>query len=720
MISPRVAPIALPPYLHRQQQWGKTASWRERAMTTSENLLRHETSPYLLQHADNPVAWRPWGAKALAEARETNRPILLSIGYAACHWCHVMAHESFENPEIAALMNRLFVPVKVDREERPDIDGIYMTALHALGEQGGWPLTMFLTPEGDPFWGGTYFPPTPRYGRPSFPQVLEAIAAAWAEGAEAVTKNRQGLSRALQNSVASDPGDGIPQSLIDDSAHRLLGLVDMTGGGMRGAPKFPNPPIFRFLWQNALHHAARDPAVAAGRPALHLLLRRMADGGIHDHLGGGFARYSTDAEWLAPHFEKMLYDNGQLLELLALAEADRPDPAYREAAGGIVAWLTRDMAIADEAGGRAFAASEDADSEGHEGTFYVWREAEIDAALGVASPLLKAVYDVTPGGNWEGHTILRRLRAISDPVEAASLAASRKTLFRLRARRPRPALDDKVLTDWNALAITGLCRAARVFDEPDWLDLAEASYAFLQRHMRQSDGRYLHSWRQNQPGAAGLLDDQSAMAGAALALYQAGGDARFLEEAENLVAVIDRWFGSEDGSVFTTAADATDLPAAAGRPRGALDQAVPSGSGLFADALARLFHLTGEPRFRDRCDRLIRAFSGTPARFPNMPGLLQAADTLEHGGLVVVTARDPAEAAPFLMAAAKTGDPSRLVLHISPSDKPGRSPDAASAALKGRSVPSAVLCRGGVCSLPVDTAAALAALLHPSTPRDAA
>jgi uncharacterized protein len=689
-------------------------------MTTGDNLLRHETSPYLLQHADNPVAWRPWGAKALAEARDTNRPILLSIGYAACHWCHVMAHESFENPEIAALMNRLFVAVKVDREERPDIDGIYMTALHALGEQGGWPLTMFLTPEGDPFWGGTYFPPTPRYGRPSFPQVLEAIAAAWAEGAEAVTKNREGLSRALRNSVASDPGDGIPQSLIDEAAHRLLGLVDMQGGGMRGAPKFPNPPIFRFLWQHALHHGGRDPNAAAGRPALHLLLRRMADGGIHDHLGGGFARYSTDAEWLAPHFEKMLYDNGQLLELLALAEADRPDPAYREAASGIVAWLTRDMAIADDAGGRAFAASEDADSEGHEGTFYVWREAEVDAALGPASPLFKAVYDVTAGGNWEGRSILRRLRASANPAEAASLAESRAILFRLRTARPRPALDDKVLTDWNALTIMGLCRAARVFDEPAWLDIAEHCHAFLQRHMRRPDGRYLHSWRRGQPGAAGLLDDQSAMAGAAIALYQARGDARFLEEAESLVAVIDRWFADEDGSVFTTAADAADLPAAAGRPRGAIDQAVPSGSGLFADALARLFHLTGELRFRDRCDRLIRAFSGTPARFPNMPGLIQAADTLEHGGVVVVTAHDPAEAEPFLEAVAQTGDPSLLALRILPSDTLGRGPGAAAAALKGRGVPSAVLCRSGVCSLPVDTAAGLAALLQAAAPRDAA
>jgi uncharacterized protein YyaL (SSP411 family) len=680
-------------------------------MDAETNLLRFEASPYLLQHADNPVHWRPWGAAALAEAKRSNRPILLSIGYAACHWCHVMAHESFENEAVAALMNASFVPVKVDREERPDIDALYMTALHALGEQGGWPLTMFLTPEGEPFWGGTYFPPTPRYGRPSFTQVLQALATAWADGAEAIGINKTGLIGAIVASGASDDGAGIAETDRADAAHRLLSLLDTEQGGMKGAPKFPNPPIFRFLWQYALQHGASDARALEGRAALHLLLRRMADGGIHDHLGGGFARYSTDGQWLAPHFEKMLYDNAQLLDLLALAQADRPDAVYAQAAEGLVGWLLRDMAIADAAGDVAFAASEDADSEGEEGTFYVWRKTEIDALLGDDAALFDAVYDVTEDGNWERKTILRRRRMPRDQDEFDRLAASRARLFAARANRPRPGRDDKILTDWNSLTIAALCRAAAVFGQPSWLQTAIGCHRFLRRHLGLQDGRLRHSWRDGRAGAAGLLEDQAAFAGACLALFQSTADPAYLAEAEVMVAVVDRWFGAEDGGAYTTAADADDLPAAFGRPRGAMDQAVPSGPGLFAEVLAKLFHLTGETRYRDRAEALLRAFSGTPSRYPNMPSLLQASDSLDYGTAVVVTGTD-AEGLHALALGSR--DPSLTVFRLRADGRVAVPDSHPAASLLGQARPaasSAFLCHRGVCGLPVTTPEDLVAAL---------
>ena len=378
-------------------------------MAAAENLLRLQTSPYLLQHADNPVHWRPWGPDALAEARATNRPILLSIGYAACHWCHVMAHESFENPETAALMNSLYVNIKVDREERPDIDALYMSALHALGEQGGWPLTMFLTPDGDPFWGGTYFPPEPRWGRPSFHQVLNGVAEAYHGQADAIRQNVTSLRQTLAATSATHPGASPQPEMLDHAAASLLRVTDPMQGGLQGAPKFPNPSIFRFLWQNAFRTGQRP-----GIDATRLLLTRMSQGGIYDHLGGGYSRYSTDAEWLVPHFEKMLYDNAQLLELLAFAHAEKPDPLYAERAAETVGWMVRDMTAETVNGLAAFAASEDADSDGEEGRFYVWTESEIDALLGADSPPFRAAYDVHARGNWEGNTILRRMTPPGD------------------------------------------------------------------------------------------------------------------------------------------------------------------------------------------------------------------------------------------------------------------------------------------------------------------
>jgi uncharacterized protein YyaL (SSP411 family) len=668
------------------------------ANLAAANLLGAESSPYLLQHANNPVHWRAWGAAALAEARAANKPILLSVGYAACHWCHVMAHESFENGDIAALMNALFVNIKVDREERPDIDHLYMSALHALGEQGGWPLTMFLTPEGDPFWGGTYFPPEPRWGRPSFPQVLQGVANAYRSGHEMVRANGDGLRRALEAMSASRPGDGIRPEQLDRAAAALLRSTDPQNGGLLGAPKFPNPPLFRFLWQNA-----RRTGEPAGRHATRLLLERMSQGGIYDHLGGGYARYSTDAIWLAPHFEKMLYDNAQILDLLALAHADAPHPLFAERAAETVGWMIRDMTAERIDGLAAFAASEDADSEGEEGRFYVWSEAEVDALLGADAAAFKRAYDVTPDGNWERSTILRRVTPPGSPAEEQALAAARARLFEARARRVRPSRDDKVLADWNALAVAALCRAAAVFERPDWLARAAAAFDFLIAHLTGSDGRVAHAFRAGRIAAAGLLDDQAATARAAIELFEASGEPRRLAQAEALAQAAVTWFAGADGSFYVTASDASDLPfGPEQRPRTANDNATPSGAGLLAEVFARLHHLTGATVWRERAEALLRAFSGAGDALSNMPTLLAAADLLEEAATVVLVGS--AELRPTALA---SPDPATVVLTVPSADALPASHPA-----HGKRPGAAYVCRRGSCSLPIAGPAALAEALR--------
>ena len=673
-------------------------------MPEHANLLRLETSPYLLQHADNPVHWRPWGAAALSEAAEADKPIMLSIGYAACHWCHVMAHESFEDPQTAALMNTLFVNIKVDREERPDIDHLYMSALHALGEQGGWPLTMFLAPDGSPFWGGTYFPPEPRWGRPSFRQVLQGVAAAYREGDKMVAQNTGALRRYLQSQAQAQTGDLPTPAHLDAVAKAYLGLNDAEHGGLKGAPKFPNPPIFRFLWQNAFRTG--DPA---GQDALHLMLERMSQGGIYDHLGGGYSRYSTDAVWLVPHFEKMLYDNAQLLDLLALAHAHRPSPLYAARAAETVAWMTRDMTAQRVDGRAAFAASEDADSEGEEGKFYVWTEADIDSLLGADAATFKRAYDVTPAGNWEGHTILRRVTSEGSPAEEAALARSRGVLFQARSKRIRPGRDDKVLADWNGLAIAALARAAAVFDHPEWLARAEEAFDFVLTEMGAPDGRVQHAWRLGRVTAVGLLDDQAAMARAALALFEATGDAARLAQAERIVRATEAKFADGHGGFYTTADDATDVPLA--RPRIAADNATPAGAGIIAEVFARLFHLTGDDAWRARTEATLRAFTDVE-RISGMPGILSAADLLEEAATVVI-AGDPADprVEQLTAAALRAPDSTVVVLRASrPDALPAGHPAHGKGPVAG--APAAYVCRRNVCGLPITDAAALSRSLH--------
>jgi uncharacterized protein len=668
------------------------------SMDTGRNLLAGETSPYLLQHAHNPVHWRPWGEAALAEAKQRDCPILLSIGYAACHWCHVMAHESFEDPETARLMNDLFVNIKVDREERPDIDHIYMTALSALGQQGGWPLTMFLDPDGRPMFGGTYWPPEHRFGRPSFRQVLQSVAAAWRDRRPEMNQNGAALARHLAQLSTPRPGRALTPDDLANLGNQLLRVVDPVHGGLSGAPKFPNAPIFRFFWNEMFRR--RDPPF--GR-AVRALLQAMNGGGIYDHLGGGYARYSTDDEWLVPHFEKMLYDNAQILELLAIVQSLWPDRVFAQRAQETVGWLMREMRVDD-----AFAASLDADQDGEEGAFYVWREQEIDAALGGAAARFKTAYDVTAGGNWEGRTVLRRLAPLGSAEEEAELAAARASLFALREKRPKPGRDDKVLADWNGLMVAALARASAVFGEPEWLEIARAAFDFVSTRLRGRDGRLLHAWREGRPGARGLLDDYASMARAALTLFEASGGPADLDAARALTSEALDLFGDGAGGVYLTAKDAADVPGA--RPRHAHDGATPSGVGLLAEVFARLWHMTDEARWREAAEGLICAFSGAPEGLGASPLLLMSADMLERGGSIVIDGPlDDPRARDLAAVALRAPDPSLTVLRLDRRLWPNGSPRGD---LPPASAPQAMLCQGQTCSLPVTALEALDVLLN--------
>jgi uncharacterized protein len=670
-------------------------------METGRNLLGEETSPYLLQHAHNPVHWRSWSAEALAEAKRRDCPILLSIGYAACHWCHVMAHESFENPETAHLMNELFVNIKVDREERPDIDHIYMTALHALGQQGGWPLTMFLSPDGKPMIGGTYWPPEPRYGRPSFRQVLHSVDSAWRTQRDQMESRGLTLADHLAKLSDLNAGPGVSPADLTRIGDALRSAVDPVNGGLSGAPKFPNAPIFRFFWNEMFRRG--DPSFGE---ALRAMLEAMNAGGIYDHLGGGYARYSTDAQWLVPHFEKMLYDNAQILELLALVHSLWPDPTFAERAHETVGWLMREMRVGD-----AFAASLDADQDGEEGLFYVWDEDDIDAALGDSARRFKMAYDVTRGGNWEDRTVLRRIIPRGSPDEEAGLATSRAKLFALREARSKPGRDDKVLADWNGLTIAALARASVVFNEPAWLRTARAAFDFIMGRLRGPDGRLLHAWREGHPGARALLDDYASMARAALGLFEASGEPADLEAARRLASEAINLFGDGAGGFYLTAKDAADVPGA--RPRQAHDGATPSGIGLLAEVFVRLWHLTDEARWGEAAEGLIRSVSGAPEGLGGCPLTLMSADMLARGGSVVIDGPldDPAAKA-LAFAALRAPDPSLTVLRLDRASWPNGSPRDD---LPRADAPIAMLCQGQTCSLPVTTPEQLAELLSART-----
>jgi uncharacterized protein YyaL (SSP411 family) len=654
-----------------------------------ENRLAGETSPYLLQHQHNPVDWWPWGPQALAEASRANKPIMLSIGYAACHWCHVMAHESFEDTATAAVMNELFVNIKVDREERPEIDEIYMNALQHLGEQGGWPLTMFLTPTGDPFWGGTYFPNTARYGRPAFVDVLREVSRVFHLEPEKIETNRKGLSAQLATRAKAQGNAKLGTAELDDIAQRIGALFDTVNGGIRGAPKFPQCGMLEFLWR-----AGERTGDERFFSVVGITLDRMSEGGIYDHLGGGFSRYSVDEQWLVPHFEKMLYDNAQLLELLALAHARTGHLLFRERAVETVEWLVREM-VTPEGG---FASSLDADSEGEEGKFYVWSLDEIKAVLGeLDAGFFTTPYGLTAEGNFEGRNILNRLNHLPrNKDNEARLKIMRAKLLAARARRIRPGLDDKVLADWNGLMIAALANTGALLGENAWVDLAARAFRFVTEAMTRGD-RLGHSWRAGRLLFPGLSSDYAAMIRAAIALHQATGNQTYLEQAVKWAAALERHHAdAEGGGYFLTADDAEGLIVRPGQTR---DDALPNPNALMAQNLIRLSVLTGEDRYRIRADRLLERLLPLAGENPvGHTALLSALDLrLRHREIVAVGKR----AAEFTEAALRLPFLDRTVLRVSDAAQlPAKHPARAMAA-SAPETGAAFVCQGERCSLPI-------------------
>ncbi len=701
--------------------------------TTHENRLARETSPYLLQHKNNPVDWWPWGPEALAEAKRSNKPILLSVGYAACHWCHVMAHESFEDAATAAVMNELFVNIKVDREERPDIDQIYMSALHHLGQQGGWPLTMILTPDGEPVWGGTYFPNTSRYGRPSFTDVLREIARLFREEPHRVEQNREALMARLAERAQGQGAVTLTLDQLDRIAGQLAGAMDTLHGGLRGAPKFPQCSMLEFLWRAGQRADRFQPAQDApsSSPAnvffdlVELTLERLCEGGIYDHLGGGFSRYSVDERWLVPHFEKMLYDNAQLVELLALAYAQTGHSLFRQRASETVGWIEREMVTP----GGAFSASLDADSEGEEGKFYVWSLAEVENLLPAHdSEFFAEAYDATRGGNFEGHNILNRLQRLDDflrsragqrfaltPMRADEeqrLVALREVLLAARAGRVRPGLDDKVLTDWNGLMIAALANAGSMLDEPGWVALARRAFDFIARAMTHGD-RLGHSWRNGRLLLPGLASDFTAMIRAALALFEATGEQAFLDRAVAWQHALDRHYANpENGGYFLTADDAEGLIV---RPASTYDDAIPNPNGLAAQNLVRLAVLAGDDAWRERADIL---FDGLmPIAASNLFGhlsLLNALDLRLRAAEIVIVRKMVQNAAhndPLVVAAQQIPFDERILLHASSTTGISQS-HVSRERLAAVSGPAAFVCVGERCSLPVTEPTELASAVR--------
>jgi uncharacterized protein YyaL (SSP411 family) len=667
-----------------------------------ENLLAGEASPYLLQHKDNPVAWRPWGPAALAAAKAEDKPILLSVGYAACHWCHVMAHESFEDADIAALMNTLFVNIKVDREERPDIDQIYMAALHATGEQGGWPLTMFLTPDGRPIFGGTYFPKTSRYGRPAFADVLREVARIYREEPDRAAASASAILAHISSTREHGEGVTLDAGLLRNASTRLLQFMDPVRGGTNSAPKFPQASLLDFLW-----HAGFGRGGAAAHEAVLVTLRHICQGGIYDHVGGGFARYSVDDRWLVPHFEKMLYDNAQLLELLTHAWLATGAPLFAARVEETVAWLVREMRLA----GGTFAASLDADSDGHEGRFYVWSLDEVLATLCAgAGAAFADAYDITSVGNWEGTSIPNRLAAIGDDDEAIErFAGHRATLLARRSMRPRPATDDKVLADWNGLLIAALAFAGASFARPDWIALAQEAFGFIATTMMRGE-RLAHSWRQGKTVYPGLATDYAAMIRAALALHQATLDPDWIHRAEALTATCraHHWDAAA-GNWFLSADDAEALIM---RPRSTTDEATPSATSLMTANLIRLWRLTGKDDYRQEADAALDGASRTiGSNLFAATGMLSALD-LRLGATDVVIVRPPGGNADRLVAAARaSATPNTILsLHDGSAALPSTHPAHGKEAIGGHA--AAYVCHGETCSLPVTEPDALADLLR--------
>ena len=611
------------------------------------NRLAKESSPYLLQHAENPVDWYPWGEEAFARARAGEKPLLLSVGYSACHWCHVMEHESFSNPAIAELMNENFVCIKVDREERPDVDAVYMAATQAMSGSGGWPMTVFLSPDGRPFFAGTYFPPRDAYGRPGFSTLLRRIATAWEQDREQLLQRAESLTEALEqgHTAGNEGGKVVPSARLvpDDAVTSAVthwrASFDAVWGGFGGAPKFPSPGTIRTLLRH--HHDSGD---AHSLEMALVTLRGMAQGGIRDHLAGGFARYSVDAQWLVPHFEKMLYDNAQLARCYIEAFQITGDPTFREVARETLDWILTRMALPQ--GG--FASALDADSEGVEGKYYVWSDAEIRALLAPdEARVFCAFYGVTPQGNWEGQSVLHTPLPLQEVAQTLGLeraemeellATSRGKLLAARRERESPGRDDKLLTAWNGLAISAFAEGYPIFQDNHYLKAASKTAIFLQNNLVADAGRLLRSWRGGRPGPTAFLDDYACLAEGMLALYEVSGTAWHLEWALALGEELLALFGAEDGGLWASGSDQEQLYF---RHRESLDGATPAPSGVAAQVLVRLGWHFARDDLRQAAARVIAAEANHLRSYPwGCTSLLEAAQMLQQPPVELVLVGD--------------------------------------------------------------------------------
>ena len=573
------------------------------------NRLIAETSPYLQQHAYNPVDWYPWGDEAIARSRELGRPIFLSIGYSACHWCHVMEHESFENDAIAAIMNEHFVCVKVDREERPDLDQIYMNAVQLLTGQGGWPMSVFLTPDLKPFFGGTYWPPTARWGRPGFREVLLAVNDAWSNRRERVESQSEEITEAVvrASGVRAEP-TSLTEDLLRGAEKDLLAAVDRTNGGFGSAPKFPHPMALRVLLRSWKRFGSDDALTAVTQT-----LDKMTNGGIYDHLGGGFARYSTDARWLVPHFEKMLYDNALLVPAYLEAFQATGNADYARVVRETLNYVLREMTQPE--GG--FYSTQDADSEGEEGRFFVWSEAEVRELLGNDADVFCACYDVSPAGNWEGKNILNRPRSHAQMAEQLQLSEEaleevlsrcREALFETRSKRVAPGRDDKVLASWNGMMIAAMAQAARILNEPKYAAAAGDAARFVLSTMRDDSGRLLHSFKDGRARFNAYLDDYVCLIDGLVELFQTTGATEWLTSAVELAErVFEQFADSDAGGFFYTSTDHEQLIT---RSKDGMDNATPSGNGMAAYTLLRLGRLTSRADIEDQAIKTLEALSG--------------------------------------------------------------------------------------------------------------
>jgi hypothetical protein len=665
------------------------------------NRLIHEKSPYLLQHAHNPVDWRPWGPEALEAARAEDKPIFLSIGYSTCHWCHVMEHETFENEEIAAFLNAHFIPIKVDREERPDLDHLYMTAVQGMTGSGGWPMSVFLTPELKPFFAGTYFPPEERQGMPGFRTVITNIDRAWRDDRENVLSGAERVTEFMRSQTEPAAGDSAEKALTADlleaARHTVERTYDSALGGFGPAPKFPTPHKLTYLLR-----AARRADAARTRDMVRTTLDAMAAGGIHDHLGGGFHRYSTDARWLVPHFEKMLYDQAGLALAYVAGWQVFGEEKYAAVARRIIDYVLRDLAHPE--GG--FYSAEDADSEGEEGTFYLWTASEIDSVLGDAGPGFRRDYRATDMGNWEGRNILHVIAFTGDTFNRRE--AERRALFAHRGRRPRPHLDDKIIVEWNGFMIEALARAGSGLDEPRYVEAAVRAAAFIDAHLWK-DGRLLRHYREGAAGVPAYLEDYAYLGRGLLALYEATFDPHWLERSIHVSRELIRLFSRPEGGFSVTGTDGEKLLAPVVET---YDGATPSGNSVAALLLLRLGHLTADTAMEEAGWNVLKTFADRIVRSPAAHmELLAALDFAVGPKTEVVVAGDEADPGvaamlreirdPYLpntvAAFRPAADASRVVALIPYLE--------AQTALDGK--PTAYVCSNYTCRLPVHDARSL-------------